>query len=71
MIATGLNKNEKFLQCKNSSRNDPTNIEADIEIVQISLDPTDTSSEWTLFYENEDKELCIDAFFIAIDLFAW
>ena len=67
MIATGLTNNERFLQCKNSSRNDPTKIDGnDIEIVHISLDPSDTSSEWTLFYEDEDGKSCIDAFFTSI-----
>ena len=67
MIATGLTNNERFLQCKNSSRNDPTKIDGnDIEIVHISLDPSDTSSEWTLFYEDEDGKSYIDAFFISI-----
>ena len=67
MIATGLTNNERFLQCKNSSRNDPTKIDGnDIEIVHISLDPSDTSSEWTLFYEDKDGEYCIDAFFTSI-----
>ena len=71
MIATGLTNSERFLQCKNSSRNDPTKIDGDdIEIVQISLDPSDTSSEWTLFYEDEDGKPCIDAFFVSIKLFA-
>ena len=69
MIATGLTKNETFLQCKNSYRNDPTKID-DIEIVHISLDPSDTSSEWTLFNEDDDGEPCIDAYFISIVLSA-
>ena len=71
MIATGLTNNEKFLQCKNSYRNDPTKIDSeDIEILHISLDPSDTSSEWTLFNEDDDGEPCIDAYFISIVLSA-
>lgn len=77
MIATGL-INEKFLQCKNSYRNDPTKIDGDdIEVVHISLDPSDTGSEWTLFNEddnedeeNDDREPFIDAYFISIELSA-
>ena len=78
MIATGLTSDEKFLQCKNSYRNDPTKIDGgDIEIVHIALDPSDTSSEWTLFNEddnedeeNDDREPYIDAYFISIELSA-
>ena len=66
MVATGLTEDEKFLQCKNSYRNAPTKI-GDGEIVYIPLDRSNTSSEWTIFYENNDKEVCVDAFFISID----
>ena len=67
MIATGLTNNERFLQCKNSFRNDPTEINGnDIEICHISLDPSDTSSEWTLFYEDEDGKSCL--YYILLDL---
>ena len=71
MVATGLTKNERFLQCKSSFRNDPNKIPVDgddIEIIHISLDPYDTSSTWTLFYDDYDAEPCFDAFFMSIDL---
>ena len=71
MIATGLTNNYSFLQCKNSYQNDPTKIDGDdIEIILISLDPSDSSSEWTLFYEDKYGNSCIDAFFISIELSA-
>ena len=73
MIATGLTSDEKFLQCKNSYRNDPTKIDGgDVQIVYIALDPSDISSEWTLFNgtKTDDGKPCVDAYFISIDLSA-
>ena len=69
MIATGLTNDRKFVQCKNSYRNDPTKIDdKDIEIVNIPLNRSDASSEWTLFVETEAEEAYIDAFYIKIEL---
>ena len=72
MVATGLIQDEtskqERIQCKNSYRNDPDkHNNEDNEIIYIPLDWSDTSSKWTLFYEDNERVDCIDAFFIAID----
>ena len=69
MIATGLTDGGKFVQCKNSNRNDPTKIDdKDLEIVKIPLSRSETESEWSIFRRDKHGNLTIDAFFISIDL---
>ena len=69
MIATGLTDDEKFLQCKNSNRNDPTKMDdKDVEIVKIPLSRSETVSEWSIYNRDKNGNLYIEAFFISIDL---
>ena len=70
IVATALIKDGKYLKCKDSYREDPTQIglEAD-QIIEIPLDPSDTSSQWNLFYKDKHGNDCIDAFFISLERF--
>ena len=70
IVATALIKDGKYLKCKDSYREDPTQIgsEAD-QIIEIPLDPSDTSSQWNLFYQDENGNNCIDAFFLSLECF--